>query len=134
MTIPSSSDRLVFLAEVDLDRIDQSSLAPFINRWVRKIHTDLLSSKPGDDRPIPAGWTSAESACAIPDNHQLADGVDRILVESLSSPFVDERSLAIYQLQMIMGKEHGYQSDRPSHDSLQRWKQMLNTAKIRLSK
>jgi hypothetical protein len=71
---------------------------------------------------------------SLPDDSQLADGQDRVLVESLGSPFVDERILAIYQLNAILGKEHGFQSDRPSPDSIQQWKRLLNSAKIRWPK
>ncbi len=68
---------------------------------------------------------------SLPDDAQLSDGQDRVLVESLGSPFTDERVLAIYQLNAILGKEYGFQSDRPSVDSIQQWKRLLNSAKIR---
>ncbi len=70
----------------------------------------------------------------LPDDPQLADGADRSLVESLSSPFIDERVLGIYQLTAILGKDHGFQSDRPTVDSVQQWKRLLNSAKIRWPK
>ncbi len=70
----------------------------------------------------------------LPDDTQLADGVDRSLVESLGSPFLDERVLGIYQLHLILGKDHGFQSDRPNMESLQQWKRLLNSAKIRWPK
>jgi hypothetical protein len=70
----------------------------------------------------------------LPDDSQLADGFDRGLVESLSSPFVDERVLGIFQLSAILGKEFGYQSDRPNSDSIQQWKRLLNLGKIRWPK
>lgn len=69
---------------------------------------------------------------SLPNNAQLADGADRSLVESLSSPFLDERVLGIYGLNAIVGKEHGFQSDRrPSLESVQPWKQLLTSGKIR---
>ncbi|MDZ4852235.1 MAG: hypothetical protein SGI77_23350 [Pirellulaceae bacterium] len=71
---------------------------------------------------------------SLPDNRQLEEGADRLLVEALNSPFLDERILAIYQLNAIVGKEHGYQSDRPNSESMQFWKRQLSTGKIRWSK
>jgi len=71
---------------------------------------------------------------SLPDDQQLAEGIDRSLVEALSSPFIDERVLGIYQLNAILGKEHGFQSDRPTIDSIQQWKRLLNSAKIRWPK
>jgi len=71
----------------------------------------------------------------LPNNAQLADGADRGLVESLSSPFPDERVLGIFELNAIVGKEHGFQSDRrPSLESVQPWKQLLTSGKIRWQK
>jgi hypothetical protein len=71
----------------------------------------------------------------LPNNAQLADGADRSLVESLSSPFLDERILGIYELNAIVGKEHGFQSDRrSSSESVQPWKQLLTSGKIRWPK
>jgi hypothetical protein len=74
------------------------------------------------------------SLLALPNDAQLADGADRLLVESLGSPFLDERILAIRQLQAILGKELGFQSDRPSVESIQQWKKLLNAGKIRWPK
>ncbi len=70
----------------------------------------------------------------LPTNEQLAEGADRRLVEGLSSPFLDERALSIYQLKLILGREFGYQVERQSNDSLQTWKRLLSSGKIRWGK
>jgi hypothetical protein len=71
---------------------------------------------------------------SLPNDEQLEGGVDKRLVEALSSPFTEERSLAVYQLAAIVGKEHGYQPDRPSNESKLTWKRLLDQGKIRWSK
>jgi len=39
--------------------------------------------------------------------------------------------LAIYQLKRIVGKDLGYQADRPSKGTVQDWKRLLRTGGLR---
>ncbi len=71
---------------------------------------------------------------SFPSDEQLADGTDRRLIEALGSPFLDERVLAINLLSTIVGKEFGYQPDRPSQESKLTWKRLLDQGKIRWGK
>lgn len=70
----------------------------------------------------------------LPDDIQLENGADRFLVNMLSSPFADERVLSIHQLSSITGKDYGYQCEQPNTESLQQWKRLLASKKIRWSK
>jgi hypothetical protein len=69
-----------------------------------------------------------------PSDDQLERGVDRILVDAISSPYLDERVLGIHQLLRIIGRDLGYQPDRPTPDSVQAWKKLLNLNRIRWPK
>ena len=69
-----------------------------------------------------------------PSNEELDQGHDRVLVDAISSPFLDERVLAIHQLSRVTGRDLGYQADRPSPESTQAWKKLLIAKKIRWSK
>jgi len=69
-----------------------------------------------------------------PSNEELDQGQDRVLVDAISSPFLDERVLGIHQLSRITGRDLGYQADRPSPESTQAWKKLLSAKKIRWSK
>jgi len=71
---------------------------------------------------------------STPSEDQLERGVDRILVDAIASPFLDERVLGIHQLVRITGRDLGYQADRPTPDSVQAWKKLLNANKIRWPK
>jgi hypothetical protein len=71
---------------------------------------------------------------STPLDDQLERGVDRILVDAISSPYLDERVLGIHQLARITGRDLGYQADRPTPDSVQAWKKLLNASKIRWPK
>jgi hypothetical protein len=71
---------------------------------------------------------------STPSDDQLERGVDRILVDAISSPYLDERVLGIHQLARITGRDLGYQADRPTPDSVQAWKKLLNASKIRWPK
>ncbi|MCY2975056.1 MAG: hypothetical protein NTW52_10380 [Planctomycetota bacterium] len=71
---------------------------------------------------------------STPSDDQLERGVDRILVDAISSPYLDERVLGIHQLVRITGRDLGYQADRPTPDSVQAWKKLLNANKIRWPK
>jgi hypothetical protein len=62
---------------------------------------------------------------------QLAAGADKLLVESLSSSFVDERILAIQQLVSITNKSLGYQPDKNPTDTIPAWRKALSKNEIR---
>lgn len=62
---------------------------------------------------------------------QLAAGADKLLVESLSSSFVDERILAIQQLVNITNKSLGYQPDKNPTDTIPAWRKALSKNEIR---
>ena len=105
----------------------------FQSLGVDKSHLSLL--KGTIDVSDPSRASRLLALLFLPTNTQLADGADRVLVDSLSSPFLDERVLGIYGLNAIVGKEHGFQSDRrPSLESVQPWKQLLTSGKIRWPK
>jgi hypothetical protein len=101
-----------------------------------------VASRPEGSRHLVEHITTTEPARALrlldllslASDEQLAEGADRRFVEGLSSPFLDERALSIYQLKTIIGKEFGYQSERPSNESVQTWKRLLSSGKIRWSK
>ena len=66
-----------------------------------------------------------------PTQEQLVAGSDKILVESLVSPSMDERVLAFQQLNLITGKTLEYHPDKnPSEGALQ-WRKLLGKSEIR---
>jgi hypothetical protein len=64
---------------------------------------------------------------------QLVAGADKLLVESLSSSSMDERVLAIHQLQRITGKTLGYQPDKNYAEAIPAWRKALSRNEIRYS-
>ncbi len=66
-----------------------------------------------------------------PSKEQLLAGSDKILVEGLSSPHMDERVLAFHQLNTITGKSLGYQPDKSQLDAITLWRRMLGKNEIR---
>lgn len=62
---------------------------------------------------------------------EIGSGEGEKLVNLLESEFMDERVLAIYQLKRIVGKDLGYQADRPSKGTVQDWKRLLRTGGLR---
>jgi hypothetical protein len=62
---------------------------------------------------------------------EIDTGEGEKLVNLLESEFMDERVLAIYQLKRIVGKDLGYQADRPSKGTIQDWKRLLRTGGLR---
>ncbi len=66
-----------------------------------------------------------------PSQEQLGAGADKILVEALSSPLMDERVLAIHQLTNITGKNLGYHPDKSQVDAIQQWRKLLGKNEIR---
>ena len=78
------------------------------------------------NRPI-----SILSLLIPPSQQQLAAGADKLLVEALSSPLMDERVLAIHQLTNITGKNLGYHADKSQVDAIQQWRKLLGKNEIR---
>jgi len=78
------------------------------------------------------GRTNSILTLLVPKSQsQLAAGADKLLVESLSSSFVDERILAIQQLVNITNKSLGYQPDKNPTDSIPAWRKALSKNEIR---
>jgi hypothetical protein len=79
-----------------------------------------------------AGRFSTVLGLLIPKSQaQLENGSDKLLVEGLSSPNLDERVLAIHQLAKITGKNLGFHPDKNSVDSLQAWRKLLGRGEVR---
>lgn len=68
-----------------------------------------------------------------PTPEQLSNGVDKLLVDALSSQHLDERVLAISQLTRITGKSQGYHPERPQADVIQKWRKLLTKSEIQFS-
>ena len=66
-----------------------------------------------------------------PSKEQLLAGSDKLLVEGLSSPHLDERVLAIHSLSYITGKTLGYQADKMQLDVVTQWRKLLGKNEIR---
>ncbi len=66
-------------------------------------------------------------------NEQLEAGADKLLVETLNAPAMDERVLAFFQLSQITGKSFGYHPDKHTSESLNQWRKALGKGEIRLS-
>ena len=66
-----------------------------------------------------------------PSQEQLSAGGDKLLVEALSSPMMDERVLAIHQLTNITGKSLGYHPDKNQVDTIQQWRKLLGKNETR---
>lgn len=68
-----------------------------------------------------------------PTPEQLSSGVDKLLVDALSSQHMDERILAISQLTRITGKSLGYHPERQQADVIQKWRKLLTNSEIKFS-
>ena len=68
-----------------------------------------------------------------PTPEQLSNGVDKLLVDALSSQYMDERILAISQLTRITGKSLAYHPERPQAEVIQKWRKLLTKSEIRFS-
>ena len=66
-----------------------------------------------------------------PTPEQLSNGVDKLLVDALSSQYMDERVLAIGQLTRITGKSQGYHAERPQAEVVQKWRKLLTKNEIK---
>ncbi len=81
----------------------------------------------------PGRVSSILSLLVPPSQEQLLAGADKMLVEALSSPLLDERVLAFNQLQSITGKNLGYHPDKNQVESVQQWRKLLAKNEIRNS-
>ncbi len=81
----------------------------------------------------PNRMSSILSLLVPPSQEQLSAGADKMLVEALSSPLMDERVLAFNQLQSITGKNLGYHPDKNQVESVQQWRKLLGKNEIRYS-
>ena len=68
-----------------------------------------------------------------PTPEQLSNGVDKLLVDALSSQHMDERILAISQLTRITGNSQGFHAERPQAEVIQKWRKLLTKNEIRFS-
>ena len=100
--------------------IQSLGLEPNRARFVERIREDL-----------PGRANSILTLLVPKSQSQLAAGADKLLVESLSSSFVDERILAIQQLVSITSKSLGYQADKNPTDSIPAWRKALSKNEIR---
>ncbi len=71
------------------------------------------------------------SLLALPTQEQLAAGSDKLLVDSLSSPQMDERVIAFQQLNRITGKTLMYHPDKNPAEGAQQWRKLLVKNEIR---
>jgi len=79
----------------------------------------------------PNRFPSILSLLVPPTKEQLLSGADKMLVEGLASPRLDERVLAFNQLNLITGKSLGYQPDKSQSDAIALWRKMLSKNEIR---
>lgn len=71
------------------------------------------------------------SLLALPTQEQLVAGSDKLLVDSLSSPQLDERVIAFQQLKQITGKTLMYHPDKNPAEGAQQWRKLLAKNEIR---
>ena len=69
------------------------------------------------------------SLLVLPTQEQLAAGSDKLLVDSLSSPQMDERVIAFQQLNQITGKTLTYHPDK--NPGAQLWRKLLAKNEVR---
>ncbi|MFY7874866.1 MAG: hypothetical protein ACOVQM_05425, partial [Pirellula sp.] len=100
--------------------IQSLGLEPNRARFIGRIREDL-----------PGRANSILTLLVPKSQSQLAAGADKLLVESLSSSFVDERILAIQQLVSITNKSLGYQPDKNPTDTIPAWRKALSKNEIR---
>ena len=81
----------------------------------------------------PSRVNSILSLLLPPSQEQLSAGADKMLVEFLSSPLMDERVLSINQLTNITGKNLGFHPDKNQVESIQQWRKLLGKNEIRYS-
>ncbi len=100
--------------------VQSLGLEPNRARFIERIREDL-----------PGRANSILTLLVPKSQSQLAAGADKLLVESLSSSFVDERILAIQQLVSITNKSLGYQPDKNPTDTIPAWRKALSKNEIR---
>ena len=71
------------------------------------------------------------SLLALPTQEQLVAGSDKLLVDSLSSPQMDERVIAFQQLNQITGKTLMYHPNKNPAEGAQQWRKSLAKNEIR---
>ncbi len=81
----------------------------------------------------PNRLNSILSLLVPPSQEQLSSGADKLLVEALSNPLMDERVLAIHQLTHVTGKSLGYHPDKNQVEAIQQWRKLLGKNEIRYS-
>jgi hypothetical protein len=79
----------------------------------------------------PPRGTRLLNLLSLPDAQALTkpDGAQPF-IDALSSSYLDERAIAIYQLAKITGKEFAYQADRVTSESLANWRKIHSTGRI----
>ncbi len=82
-------------------------------------------------RAVPTRFLTIVSALVPPSVDQLQSGADKILVEGLSSPHLDERVISYNQLNFITGKSLGYQPDKSQLEAIAQWRKLLSKNEIR---
>lgn len=100
--------------------IQSLGLEPNRARFIERIREDL-----------PVRANSILMLLVPKSQSQLTAGADKLLVESLSSSFIDERILAIQQLVSITNKSLGYQPDKSPTDTIPAWRKALSKNEIR---
>lgn len=81
----------------------------------------------------PNRYPAIMSILVPPSKEQLQSGADKLLVEGLSSPHLDERVLAYNQLNAITGKSLSYQPDKIQTEAITQWRKLLGKNEIRYS-
>ncbi len=109
----------------------QSILQQIPLSLARSKHRDSLVN--GIKIAAPNRFLSILGLLVPPSSEQLQSGSDKILVEGLSSPHLDERILAFNQLNTITGKSLGYQPDKSQLDVITLWRKLLGKNEIRYS-
>ena len=97
----------------------------------REEHRDQLANA---IRTVSSNRTESIFSLLIPSSQeQLSAGADKLLVEALSSPHLDERVLAFNQLKSITGKTLGYHPEKNQVEAVQQWRKLLGKSEIRYS-
>jgi hypothetical protein len=80
---------------------------------------------------VPDRASTLFSLLALPTQEQLVAGSDKLLVDSLSSPQMDERVIAFQQLNQITRKMLNYHPDKNPAEGAQQWRKLLAKNEIR---
>lgn len=97
----------------------------------REEHRDQLANA---IRTVSSNRAESIFSLLIPSSQeQLSAGADKLLVEALSSPHLDERVLSFNQLKSITGKTLGYHPEKNQVEAVQQWRKLLGKSEIRYS-